>query len=131
MLKKRLVTLFLSFGPFVYGAGPMSAGESFKVQGVDVRSKESDFALEVSEENLVLQERTFVLSKIQNGKKKVIAQGGMILKPGKTAEDASSVWIGDEVELKIGPLTGTGKPKQIIVLRLKNMRRTFAFELYR
>ena len=131
MLKKRLVTLFLAFSPFVCAAGPISAGESFKIQGIDVRSKEGDFTLEVSEENLVLQERTFVLSKMQNGKKKVMAQGGVILKHGKTSEDASSFWIGDEVELKIGPLTGSGKPKQIIVLRLKNMRRTFAFEIYR
>lgn len=132
MLKNFIVPfLFLLISASCYGAGPLTSSQPFKVEGVDIRSKEGEFLLEVSEENLVLQERTFNLSKAQDGKRKMIAQGAVLLKQEQPSEETASLWIGDAVELKIGVLSGTKRPKQIVVLKLKNLKRTFVFELYR
>jgi hypothetical protein len=113
-------------------ASPLSSQESFEVEGVDVRNKKKTYILQVEPENLVLQERTFKLDRVQKGKRRTILKGAVVLqgRDSKTSE-GDSIWVNESIELKIGPLTGSTNPKQIIVFKIKDKKQTYVFELRR
>ena len=100
-----------------------------QVQGIDVRNKDDKYVLFIGKENIVLEERAYKLMKIVNGKKQLIAQGEAVYTGSDLANDTEAIWLNERAQIKIGRMVGLKSPKQVVVLKLKDMNRTFAFEL--
>ena len=101
-----------------------------RVQGIDVRTKDGNYELFLGKENIVLEERAYKLVKVVNGKKQLIAQGDAVYTGSDLAHDTEAIWLNERAQIKIGRMVGSQSPKQVVVLKLKDMNRTFAFELH-
>ncbi len=105
--------------------------EVVKVEGVDVRNKDEKYLLTLSKENIVLEERSYKLMKIVNGGRKIlVAQGDAVFSGSDLKNDTEALWVNDRAQIKIGRMVNSNNPKQVVVLKLKDTNRTFAFEMY-
>lgn len=102
---------------------------SLELQGVDVRNKDQKYELSLSKENILIQERTFTLRKTVGDKKQLVAQGSAVLSGSDAKNSTEAIWLGENTQIKIGNLTNSHAPKQVVVLKLTNVNRTFAFEI--
>ncbi len=119
----------------VMAAGTISSAalipsEGIKVEGIDVRDKSGKYVLTLSKENIVLEERTYKLMKIVNGRKQLVAQGDVVHTGADLQNDTEAIWMNERSHIKIGKMVGEKNPKQVVVLKLKDLNRTFAFELF-
>ncbi len=104
--------------------------DSVEVTGIDVRNKSEKYVLYIGKENIVLEERTYKLMKYSGNKRQLIAQGAAVFAGADLENDTEALWVNEEAQIKIGRMIGSKKPKQIVVLKLKNLNRTFAFEMF-
>ncbi len=102
---------------------------SIEIQGIDVRNKEEKYVLFVDKENLLLEERDYKLTKVTGSQKQLIAQGSAVYFGSDLKNDTEAIWVNENAQIKIGRMIGNRHPKQVIVLKLKDLNRTFAFEL--
>ena len=103
---------------------------SIEVKGIDVRDKSGQYVLHIGKENIVLEERTYKLMKIVGHKKQLIAQGAAVFMGADDKNDTEAIWMNENAQIKIGRMVGSRNPKQVVVLKLKDLNRTFAFELF-
>lgn len=101
-----------------------------EVQGIDVRDKDDKYLLSIGKENILLEERSYKLMKVVGEKKQLVAQGQAVFSGSDLEHDTEAIWVNENTEIKIGKMTGVRAPKQVIVLKLKDRNRTFAFELF-
>lgn len=118
----------------VMAAGTVSSAAlipeaTIEVPGVDVRNKDEKYFLFVDKENIVLEERSYKLFQIKDRKKVLVTQGEVVFTGADFKNDTEAIWLNENVELKIGRMVGQRNPKQIVVLKLKDLNRTFAFEM--
>jgi hypothetical protein len=99
---------------------------SFTIQGVDVRNKTDKYVLSISKENILLNERSYTLKKL-NGD--IVDQGEAVFLGRDPKNDIESIWMNERVQLKIGRMVGEQAPKQVVVYKNIKTNKTFAFEL--
>jgi len=100
------------------------------LKGIDVRAKDDQYVLYIGKENIVLEEREYKLMKLEGHKEKLVSEGRVVAYGSDMAHDTEAIWVNDKTELKIGKMVGSKAPKQVVVLKLKDQNRTFAFEMF-
>lgn len=103
--------------------------ESVELTGIDVRDKSGQYVLFLSKENILLEERNYKLMKVVGQKKQLVTQGAAVYSGANLSEDTEAIWVNENTQIKIGRMIGERSPKQVVVFKMKDANRTFAFEL--
>lgn len=123
-----ILAAFMIMGTVCHAA--LMPDAKIEVKGIDVRSKDGKYLLSIGKENIILEERSFKLVKLVGQEKQLVAQGQAVYSGSDLEHDTEAIWVNENTEIKIGKMTGIHAPKQVIVLKLKDRNRTFAFELF-
>ncbi len=129
-----LCIFLLPFTSFAAVTDLDKAVEEIRANGHDVRNRNAKYSLYIGPENSLLEERPYKLIRVQNGRKKVVHQGTVIMvAPGSS--DIQEMYSNQELTIRFArPFTIAEKQKQIVVLKFKNdgksAPKTIAFENY-